>query len=347
MSPRRQRASASTITEVAKLAGVSIATVSRVLSNHPHVSDEVRQKVLDAVRQLGYEPHRVAQRLRARQSRLIGIIATDITNPFLNTVMACVEEVFFERGFTVLMSNTNADRKKELNYLSMMESEAIDGLVITPTSENVDRVAELSEKGLPITVVDRRMTAGRVDVVLSDNVAGARTATEHLLRLGHQRIGHIGGPLHLTSGRERYEGYLEAMQASPWPASPDLVHFGDYRRESGYNAATELLQSDTPPTALFVANNLMTLGALNAIHDQGISIPDDIAIVGFDDMPWARSLNPPLTTVAQAVEEIGYHAARLLMARIEQPDLPPRTEVVGTQLMVRASCGAKNPLPSP
>jgi DNA-binding LacI/PurR family transcriptional regulator len=340
MSQRKQRRSAPTILEVARHVGVSPTTVSRVLNNYPHIREDVRNSVLQAIADLGYEPNRVAQRLRATHSRLLGMIVTDITNPFLNTIMASIEAVFFSKGFSVLMSNTTADPRKELEYLSMMENEGVAGLIIAPTSENVDRVAELAEDGLPVVVIDRRMSSGRMDVVLSDNVMGARQAVEHLISLGHQRIGHIGGPLHLTSGRERYQGYQAAMHDAGIEVAPEWVCFGDHRHDSGYQNALALLDVTPSLTALFIENNMMTLGALNAIHDRGMRVPDEIAIVGFDDMPWYKSLNPPLTVIAQQTHEIGVVAASRLLERIDQPTLPARADVLPTSLVVRASSGA-------
>lgn len=340
MAPRKQRNSSPTIQDVAELAGISPATVSRVLNNFPHISNEVRHQVLVAINHLNYAPNRVAQRLRANHSRLIGIVVTDITNPFFNTIMASIEAVFFDQGFSVLMSNTMAVPRKELDYLSMMESEEIAGLIIAPSSENVDRVAEMAEAGLPIVVLDRRMSNAHVDVVLADNGGGAQSAVDHLVSLGHTRIGHIGGRMPLSSGRERYEGYKQAMEKHGLPVADGWVRFGDHKHESGYARALELMDEDDPPSAWFVANNMMTLGALNAVHDRGRHIPDDIAIVGFDDMPWAISLNPPLTVVAQPTLEIGQLAANMLMERIQQPDLAPRVTVVDTKLIIRASSGA-------
>lgn len=340
MTPRKQRNSPPTIQDVAKLAGISTATVSRVLNNYPHIREDVRDRVLVAIKHLNYEPNRVAQRLRANRSRLIGIVVTDITNPFFNAIMASIEAVFFDQGFSVLMSNTNAIPRKELDYLHMMENEEIAGLIIAPSSENVDQVAEMAEAGLPIVVLDRRMPNARVDMVLADNVAGAQSAIDHLVSLGHRRIGHIGGRMALSSGRERYEGYKLAMEKHGLPIADGWVRFGDQQHASGYARALELLDETHPPTAWFVANNMMTLGALNAIHDRGKHIPDDIAIVGFDDMPWSISLNPPLTVVAQPTLEIGQLASNMLLERIEQPELPSRMVVLDTKLIIRASCGA-------
>lgn len=341
MAPRKQRNSSPTIHDVAELAGISPATVSRVLNNFPHISDEVRQQVLAAIDQLNYEPNRVAQRLRASHSRLIGIVVTDITNPFFNTIMASIEAVFFDQGFSVLMSNTTAIPRKELDYLSMMENEGIAGLIIAPSSENVDRVAEMAADGLPIVVLDRRMPNALVDVVLADNAGGAQSAVDHLVSVGHTRIGHIGGRMPLSSGRERYEGYLRAMEQHGLPVPESWVRFGDHKHESGYARALELMDEPDPPTAWFVANNMMTLGALAAIHDRGRQIPDDIAIVGFDDMPWAVVLNPPLTVVAQPTLEIGQLAANMLLERIQEPDRVPRVAVLDTKLIIRASSGAR------
>ncbi|MEZ4672567.1 MAG: LacI family DNA-binding transcriptional regulator [Anaerolineae bacterium] len=340
MPPHKKRSPNLNIVAVAKQAGVSPATVSRVLNNYPHIREEVRTKVLETIDQLGYERNRVAQRLRAAKSHLIGMIVTDITNPFFNTIMASIENVFFADGYSLLMSNTASAPEKELAYLSMMENEGVAGLVIATTSENVDEVAELADKGMPIVIIDRRIAKGRVDMVLSDNIAGARSAVEHLIGHGHTRIGHIGGPMHLTSGRERYKGYQQAMAGAGLPVEEAWVRFGDHKHQSGYEQTHALLSKHPELTALFIENNMMTLGALNAIHDLAMRIPDDIAIVGFDDMPWAVSLNPPLTTVAQSTHEIGTRVATCLLERIAQPDLPARIELVPTMLIVRASCGA-------
>ena len=341
MTPRKERSAIPTIRDVADHAGVSPATVSRVLNNYPFIRPEVRDRVLDGIARLGYERNRVAQRLRANHSLVIGIIVADITNPFLNTIMATVESVFFERGYSVLMSNTGSDPQKELDYLTMMENEEAAGLVIVPHADTVDRIAELANGGLPIVVIDRRMAGANLDCVLSDNVRGARSAVDHLISLGHTRIGHIGGPLRVASGRERYQGYTEAMSAAGLEVEDGWVRFGNHKYESGYENALTLLEQHPELTALFIENNMMSLGTLMAVHDLSLRVPDDVAIVGFDDLPWSVLLNPPLTVVAQSTVEIGNRAAALLLERIEQPALPSRIEVLETTLRIRASCGAR------
>lgn len=328
-----------TIVDVAKRAGVSVSTVSRVLNNHPSVGVEVRQRVNDVIRELQYEPSRVAQRMRATSSRLVGVIFSDITNPFYIDVLHSIEHTLSQQGMSVLISNADSDEDREANFVRIMLNENIAGLIIAPTKENVPALAAAAHDGLPIVVIDRRLSNVDVDTVLVDNFQGALTAIQHLIELGHERIGVLSGPLYLTSGRERYTGYLQAMADAGLQVDPSMTRFGNYRERSGYELANELLSASYPPTALFVANNLMTLGALNAIHERGCVIPDEIAVIGFDDLPWAISLSPPLTTVAQPTSEIGTRAAELLLDRIKDRLRTARTIELPTQLMVRASCG--------
>lgn len=330
-----------TIIDVAKRAGVSVSTVSRVLNNHPNVGAEVRQRVTDVIRELNYEPSRVAQRMRATSSQLVGVIFSDITNPFYLDVLRSIEYTLSGQGISVLISNADSSEEREAAYIRIMQNENVAGLIIAPTKEHVPALAAAATAGLPIVVIDRRLNSVDVDTVLVDNFEGALSAVQHLIRLGHERIAVLSGPLHLTSGRERYTGYLQAMSDAGLTVDPSMTRFGNYRENSGYTLAHELLSIPNPPTALFSANNLMTLGALNAIHERGCTIPDEIAIIGFDDFPWAISLNPPLTTVAQPTSEIGTRAAELLLDRIKERDRTPRTVVLPTQLMIRASCGTK------
>lgn len=337
MSPKRERSSTPTIRDVAAHAGVSPATVSRVLNHYPFLRPEVRERVLQGIATLGYERNRVAQRLRSPRSLIVGIIVADMTNPFLSSIMATVEAFFFERGYTVLMSNTASNPQKELNYLSMMENEEVAGLIVIPTSDNVNRITELAESGLPIVVVDRIMSSEALDCVLSDNVGGARDAVNHLVSLGHTKIGHISGPQHLTSGRERLQGYVDAMKDACLPIEAGWIRNGDHYYKSGYTNTTDLMKAHPELTALFVENNMMSLGALTALHDQKILIPEDVAVVGFDDMPWSSILNPPLTVIAQNTPEIGTRAAEMLLERIEQPNLAARIQRLPTTLIVRGS----------
>lgn len=333
-----------TIKDVAKRAGVSVSTVSRVLNNHPHVSGELTERVLAAIDELNYRPSRVAQRLRATHSTLVGVIFSDITNPFYIHVLRGIEHVLSLGGSSVLIGNADANTDREASFIRLMQTEDVGGLVIAPTREDSHALASAIEEGLAVVVIDRRMRNVEVDTVVVNNFEGSLKAIHHLIQLGHTRIGVVSGPLHLTSGRERYAGYLQAMTDAGLRVDSSLTCFGDYRQSSGYELAQQLMCLPDPPTAMFVANNQMTIGALNAIHEAGRNIPSDIAVVGFDDLSWAISLNPPLTTVAQPAFEIGDNAARLLLERIADPLRPKHTVVLETELIVRASCGSPSQL---
>ncbi len=329
-----------TIKDVAKQAGVSPATVSRVVNGQPYVTDDVRNRVLDAIQSLNYHPNRVAQRLRAEKSHLVGVILSDIKNPFYTLALGGLEQVLSQQSLSVLICNSNMDQERENDFISLMLAEGVAGLIVGPVREKSDALVEAARNGLPVVVFDRRMSKPKVDVVLADNQNGARMAIQRFIQLGHKRIAIVNGPQRLTSGRERYAGFLQAMEEGGVAVDPDLVKFGDYQIESGYALTHELLAQPRLPLALFIANNLMTIGALNAIHELGYKIPGEVAVIGFDDLPWAMSLNPPLTTVVQPTFEIGVNAAELLLNRIANPQRPARTVVLETDLLVRASCGS-------
>lgn len=329
------------IRDVAKAAGVSTATVSRVMNDHPYITDETRIKVLQAMDQLGYQPSRVARRLRMQATNIFGLILSDIANPFFTTVVRGIEDLAYANKYSLLLCNSDEDRAKEALYLRVLLAEKVAGAIISPTDEDSIACAALIESGIPVVAMDRRLRSLRVDTVLVDNVSGAYRAVSHLIQLGHRRIGLIGGPTTITTGRERQQGYEKALIDHGLAIDEDLIRVGDFKQDSGHQKACELLELRDPPTAIFAANNLMTLGALNAIHEKGLNIPQDVAVVGFDDMPWAPSLNPPLTTVAQPAYELGRVAAEMLLARIANPDRPIREIRLETALIIRMSCGSR------
>lgn len=325
------------IKDVAKKAGVSPATVSRVINGQPYVADSIRERVLDAIRELQYHPNRVAQRLRAAKSHLVGVVLSDIRNPFYTMALEGIEQVLSAQGLSVLICNSATRPEKENDFITLMLAEEVAGIIIAPTREQSAALANAVNSGLPVVVFDRRMSSPVTDTVLADNEYGARLAVQHFIQQGHRRIASLSGPQYLTSGRERYQGYLGALRDAAIPVDEGLIRFGDYQQESGYNLTRDLIAKADLPFALFVANNLMTIGALNAIHEAGLRIPDDIAVIGFDDLPWAISLTPALTTVQQPALQIGIHAAELLLNRITFPSRPARTVVLNTELIVRAS----------
>ncbi|AHG93772.1 regulatory protein LacI (plasmid) [Gemmatirosa kalamazoonensis] len=329
--------------DVGRMAGVSVSTVSRVLTGSSLVNDATRERVQRAIDALGYQPSRVARRLRKDPARanLIGLVVPDIENPFFADVVRGVEDVAQRHDYMLFLGNADEDARRETHYLELMRAESVDGVIVPASAEAEPLVARLAAAGLPIVCVDRRMPSLAVDTVVADNVRGAAEAVEHLLDVGHRRIGFVGGRPDLSTSRERYEGYQRALAERDVAVDPSLVRFGDSRQESGRRLTRELLAQREPPTAILVGNNLMTLGALEAIHVLRRRIPDDIAVIGYDDMPWALALNPPLTAVRQPGYEMGRCAAELLLKRIEAPARPTTVRTLRPTLVVRESCGAR------
>ena len=287
-----------TMKEVAKLAGVSVATVSRVLNNKPNVSPELRSKVLGTVKELNYQRNRVARSLRAQRSKIIGLIISDIQNPFFTSLVRAVEDVAYEHQFAVFLCNSDEDVEKEALYVDLMYAEKVAGVVISPTCETDNPCRKLIEVNIPVVAVDRRMLDLETDTVVIDNVGAAFDLVSHLISDGHRRIAAVVGIPTATTGRERREGYLRALKAHGLPVLPHLVRTGLPKEEFGYQSTGELFDLSEPPTALFTGNNLLTVGALRAIHERGLRIPDDIALAAFDELDWMSLIEPNLTVVA-------------------------------------------------
>ncbi|MFC2084354.1 LacI family DNA-binding transcriptional regulator [Bacteroidota bacterium] len=325
---------------VAKYAKVSVSTVSRVINEPEKVNPATRIKVLKAIKKLNYKPNLTAQRLRskAKQRNLIGLLVPDIQNPFYVEVVRGVEDQAYKNGYAVLMGNFAQDEIKEKMYLDIMHSEEIDGLIVAPAHERDEKVIELLNHGIPIICVDRGLKDVDVDVVLVDNEKGAYDAVTYLIKKGHRRIAYIGGMKNIPTTLQRKEGYQKALRENGLKLEKSLIRFGNSKHESGKQIAEELLNCEKPPTAFFTGNNLITLGALETIHNKKLNIPDDLAIIGFDDMPWAISLNPPLTAVGQPGYEIGKRAADVLLQRINDPDRLRAKIVLNTELKIRESC---------
>jgi DNA-binding LacI/PurR family transcriptional regulator len=328
-----------TVKDVAEHAGVSIATVSRVVNHSEDVSPELREKVLHTIEELGYHPSRTAQRLRARKSLVIGLIISDIQNPFFTSVVRGIEDVAHQQDYSIILCNSDEDPEKEKLYIDVMRSEEVAGVIISSTSQVTGYLDRLLDSGIPVVAMDRSIKHQRVDIVSVENVLGAYEAVSHLLQKGHQWIGFIGLPMNLTTGVERREGYINALNDHGLKPAEELMCIGDARQEGGFNCAKDLLDRGHPLTALFVSNNLMTLGALGAIKSQGLLIPEDISLIGFDDMPWAQYLSPPLTAVSQPTYELGKHSAELLLKRISNPSEKTQHIRLKTELIVRESVG--------
>jgi LacI family transcriptional regulator len=331
---------ATTIKQVAQHAGVSTATVSRALADAKGVGDQLRRRVRHVAKRLGYEPSRVARSLRVGTRLTVGVVIPDIQNPFFTSIVRGIEDVLHGAGYTLLLANSNEVPLREQRMLSTLRSEGVAGIVFVPINAAKTGYRQLLTMRTPVVAVDRLPAGLRTDLVTVANAEGARVATKHLIALHHRDIALLGGPPQHSTAYERQLGYEQALTDAGIPIRADFIVEGDFREAGGYAGMKALLARPHVPTAVFVANNLMTLGALRAIHESGLRIPTDLALVSFDDIPWAASLNPPLTAVAQPAYEIGGTAAGLLLHRIADPERPVRHVVLETRLIVRASCGA-------
>lgn len=324
-----------TIKEVAERAGVSPATVSRVMANAASVRPAYRERVLQAVAELDYRPNRLASNLRRQTTAMIAVVVSDIENPHFTQMVRAVEDAAYDRGFRVLLCNTDETAEKQRAYLDVLAAERVQGIILVPANPAPDGIDRVLDLGIPVVAFDRLVDDQRADAVVIDNAEGGRRATTHLLEAGHRRIGFVGGAPEIQTARERESGYDAAMAAAG--AAP-LVANGAFRLDVGRAATNDLLDRGDV-TALVVANNLMTVGALQAIRARGLRVPDDIALVTIDDPFWAALTDPPLTALAQPVRRMADAAARLLFERIDGARDRARCLVFDFDLRVRRSCG--------
>jgi LacI family transcriptional regulator/LacI family repressor for deo operon, udp, cdd, tsx, nupC, and nupG len=325
--------------EVAQRAKVSIATVSRVLNHSEKVVPATREAVQRALQELGYRPNRVARRLRMKDGRahLIGLIIPDIQNPFYAEIARGVEDAASANEYAVLLCNSDENAAKERFYLDVMQAESVDGLVLPPFDDADAAVIATVKSGMPVVCVDRSLARVQTDLVEVDNFRGALAGVNHLLDRGHQHIAFIEGRAEVSTSRERRRGYLAALAARGLRPRPELMCAGDFKQDSGRVLAQQLLALRRPPTALFVGNNLMTVGALAGLHQRGLRVPQDVAVVGFDDIPWAEAIDPPPTVVRQPAYEVGRQAMALLLRRIMEPGRKPETVRLLPELVIRKS----------
>lgn len=331
-----------TIQQLAQELKLSTATVSRAINNPESVSEPNRSRVLELVETYQYRPDAIARSLRVGRNKSIGLIVSDIRNPFYATITKAVEDVARQYGYGVLICNADENPERANEALSLLLAQQISGLIHVPTGENHPALARMVARGIPVIELDRSSGQQEASSVLADNLQGAGLAARHLLDLGHQRIATIAGPLHLTTGRERLEGFRTTLEqagcALPW----QYIEVGDFREASGVVAARRLLSLDQPPTALFVANNEMMAGVLTAVFERGWTIPDQISLVCFDDARWAQYMKPALTVVDQPIAQLGSLAAERLFQRLNGAP-PVAREMLQTRLIVRGSTGPPPP----
>jgi DNA-binding LacI/PurR family transcriptional regulator len=327
------------IQEVARRAKVSSATVSRVLSNKPHVREELKERVLRVVQDLGYEPNRVARSLRAQRSSVIGLIISDVRNSFFQQLARAVEDMAYKNGYAVFLCNSDEDPEKESLYVNVLRAERVAGVIMSPTRETTNACKSLLVAGIPAVAVDRSVLGTSLDSVITDNSVATYKLISHLIGQGHKRIGAVFSDLGITTGRERFEGYKRALREAGLPLDETLVRTGLPMDEDGYRLAKSLLESSPRPTALFTGSKLLTYGALHAIYDSGLNIPKDISLASFDKLDWMPAL-PAMSYAEQPAYELGKTATELLLKRLETPGRTTQKVVLESTLHFDSSTKA-------
>ncbi len=324
-----------TILDVADKAGVSKSTVSRVLRNSDDVSEETRARVLAAVAELHFQPNMLAGGLRTRRTFSIALIIPDIANPFFPEVVRGAQKTADARGYTVILANTDWLERRERDFIALARRNRVEGVLINPASISA---RELKQAGCPVVVLGSREGYRDFDIVGSDTRGGLQLAADHLVSLGHRRIALICGPKDNPAATKRLAIFREVIAAHALAISDEAIAFADFSQEGGYEAAKRLLQLRLPPTAVICGNDLIAFGALTCLHDHGVRIPQDMAVVGIDNIDAAAVTHPPLTTVAKPKFRIGEEAAALLIDRIEAKETsPPQIRLLPTELIVRGS----------
>ncbi len=331
-----------TLKDVANLAGVSTATVSNVTNNTKFVSDDVKRKVLDAMETLNYRPNALAKSLRVQETKLIGVLISDITNPFFSKVVRGIEYEANKNGYNILLCNTESNAVKEQEYLDILIGKRIDGLIISSSGNKEEYIKHLESANIPIVFLNRSPESALMKTVMTNNIRGSYLAAEHLINHGYEKISIISGPQTYSTGRDRLIGYKRAMEDYGLPIDEELIKIGNFDIKSGYDLMKELINSGERTDACFIANNSMTLGAYKYIKETNLKIGQDLAIVGYDESDWADIVEPPLSTISQPAYEQGTQAAELVIANINGKELTNQKVIyLEPTMIIRESCGCK------
>ncbi|MCD2358381.1 ribose operon transcriptional repressor RbsR [Pantoea sp. MHSD4] len=324
--------------DVARLAGVSTSTVSHVINNNRFVSDGVREKVEQAIRHLNYAPSALARSLKINQTHTIGMLLTTSSNPFYAEVVRGVEESCYQRGYSLILCNTAGDEERMNRSLETLMQKRVDGLLMMCTESHLPSADILNRyPSIPTVMMDWAPFEGRGDIIQDNALLGGELATQHLIDCGYTRIACIAGPQDKTPARMRLEGYRNAMTKSGLEILPGYVVNGDFEFQGGYNGMVELLALETPPEAVFTSNDAMAVGVYHALYQAGMGIPQQMAVMGYDDIELARYLTPPLSTIHQPKDALGELAIDTLIHRLSDPDASQQTLVLTPELVVRGS----------
>jgi LacI family transcriptional regulator len=333
-----------TIFDVAKEAGVSYSTVSRVLNNKEHVSPEKRERVLRAMAELGYVANVQARTLAGGRSHIVGLLVHGLDTSYIGEIMKGIDNELNHANYDLMLYTTHRRKTKESAYVIKLTRNLVDGLLLVLPRNAEAYLETLRQRHFPHVLVDHQgLPTVEAPAVGATNWQGAYEATGYLIELGHRRIGFITGTMDVGCAQERLAGYKAALEKHGFVVDPELIREGDFLQPRGYICAKELLAVAEPPTAIFASNDISAFGVMEAVRDHSLQIPRDISIVGFDDIPQAASVHPPLTTVRQPLEQMGSIAARMLLKYIVEPDQPVERIELPTELIIRQSC--REPLP--
>ncbi len=341
-----------TMQDVADRAGVSISTVSRVINDGVYVDPSTKQRVQEAITALGYRPNLLARSFRRKETQTIGLLVPDNSNPFFAEIARVIEDVGFAAGYSVILCNSDLSPVKQAAYVDVLLAKRVDGLILTSNglinaTDGLDVIDRVVAAGVPCVVVDRDLEDGPVDQVLVDNHQGGYLAGEYLLGLGHRDLACLVGPSDLTRSAGRIAGFRHALADAGIDLRQDAIVRGNGRSDGGEAAMRELLDRGVPFTALFAFNDLMAIAAIGALQQAGRRVPDDVSVIGFDDILLAAAVFPPLTTVAQPVADMGRRSVRLLLDRIADREAPVSRIVLRTTLVERGSCQARTAMNDP
>ncbi|NBI27841.1 LacI family DNA-binding transcriptional regulator [Chengkuizengella marina] len=324
-----------TIYDIAREAGVSIATVSKVINNTGRIGDKTKQKVMKVMKDLDYHPSIVASALTGKKTHTIGLLIPDIANPFFAEIARSVEDMGNELGFSVMMCSTDNNIDKESKYISLLEQKRVDGIILATGTQNTTILQNLLKKKVPIALIARDMPSLPVDTVLVDDYMGGYEATSHLIKLGHQKISIIAEDLTVMSSKERIRGYCQALEDHGLAFDERLLHVSDFTIEGGRKVAAKILSENNSATAIFACNDLLAMGAIQAAREKGIQIPEDLSIIGFDNTILASICDPPLTTIAQPIQDMGKKVVELLVKEIKEEKTTKQRVVLMPKLEIR------------
>ncbi|MDO9546105.1 MAG: LacI family DNA-binding transcriptional regulator [Pelolinea sp.] len=326
-----------TIKEVAQQAGVSISTVSHVVNGTRFVSDDLKARVLSSMKDLDYQPNRIARSLRRKQTNSLGLIISDITNPFFAEIAWSIENISFLEKYSLFLCNTNSKYEKEVFYINQLSEWQVDGIILISPKIDTSYLKILEERNIPVVLVDNESPEGNYDVVKIDNYLGGKMAADHLIALGHKRIACISGPFMHNITYERVEGYKDSLREHGLIVDEKMILTGNFDVASGLQCANNFFEMDERPTAIFACNDQMAVGVIQSAAAHNLKVPDDISLVGFDDINLSRYTVPPLTTISQPLHEIGEQALNCMIEKIKDPNKSPKTITLNLRLAERQS----------